>query len=988
MRSEPNRSADRRNSKVAPVATPHHRDTYSIQATHELEYCLDSLRFPMPPSSSSPPPEPVSYLEARQAGLLYDANAMPRVVRHLTSVIDHAHGEDGTVDPHQVYSAAIVMDTFLVRWKALRTDPTGATLSTKDPLCSVFRANLPDYFSCINDVLFSPDPILSSSQHHVMGKLLPRAGMPRRFINILRRCAKDAFFKREISEIIMCGLLGNYRHCTPRSRADLNMRTVLYEAYRPRVMGVSSPTATHQALAGVLALEKLPDLPLFVLREYMCALIDESSVMRRYASALFSYDTFRATVNDVMDRVRVYIRENLTHSTGTLSPTNAANGKWEEHLKAQLVVAYNLVVKHAYRKPRLAPLAQLRSAKGVLPPTLAWTALVSAGVWFCSPPTSDEKCSATRTLSRLRKSALATSTTPVSALALLRQEEAKALQATLTRENADAMFDRMEKLVFLDHETAAELDGLMSVGRSSPAASSPSPHMKEEDEEEEEGDDGGIESEEEEGGGGGEEEEDGGQDAGQDDEEEEVAVDGRSETDGAYSTAKATKQSSVQPPCTIALTRGCIRMEHSRLLQRYLETLHPDTSASVVFAGLLAFLHTIGACPKALREHAKLAREQRANAHTRLYWLSELDRLRTTYPYTYNLLQAAAAGWVRRTAVRVSLLPHQYTMHQLRAIGTRYGVPLPPHGGLPAVVPLQACRMAVCRVCLQIYSIVRNKRRPRQTRNASKRRKTEHTHGYPDVPVSMDEKGNCTMHCARGRSVAHERCDAQPLVEIDMLGREVSLKGTVYILCPQPGCGHLMPLKMAAIAYTTYGPMCYACAAARQEHEHSGPPAATTAAAEVRRQLLRLKTEGLGSKPAAPVAGPWPLDTEEDGEGAGETKAESKEEKGATKEPARCFLCNKRLTSASHLHLFGMDTYVCDRHNIGLLTQHALSDLNQRGFTCDVSSDALKEDEVRDSLLTWHLQHEEAAGKKRERQAKRDRKQAERNAIVRDRLAR
>jgi hypothetical protein len=446
-----------------------------------------------------------------------------------------------------------------------------------------------------------------------------------------------------------------------------------------------------------------------------------------------------------------------------------------------------------------------------------------------------------------------------------------------------------------------------------------------------------------------------------------------------------------------------------------------------ILEAAVTLLPMLGASITSVQRHLLLAREHHSGNSTRAAWLSDLQRLRLAHPYTYNLIQALASAWHRHAEFKRYALPHHYAVNQLRALAQRYTggatdgrvLAFEPDA-IPKVVPMQPALMAVCRVCYKIYSIVRKaerkrvpvkeekkKRKPgngareRKTDASQPRRKTITTHGYPCVHVDLatDE-----IYCTSGKSVAHESCSAQPLAQINMIGYEVYLKGSLYALCPQPGCGQLAVLEMGCTNYTTYGLSCYSCSLAQQAELL----ASTTGQMHATLQKLRrfnAKTQDSGGVSTALSFARAPpsamsLITEKptaaskrkakDGD-AYDEDSKSSSNRAAMQEEQRkrrsCFLCGKRVIP-SKMWIFGMSTFLCAGHPITHLVEHVCTGLQSYGFPLHVQINDPKESVTRSLLLEYHEKWQEEQAIIKKQRAKAERRRAEKNQIIRRRLKR
>jgi hypothetical protein len=367
-------------------------------------------------------------------------------------------------------------------------------------------------------------------------------------------------------------------------------------------------------------------------------------------------------------------------------------------------------------------------------------------------------------------------------------------------------------------------------------------------------------------------------------------------------------------PDSVAITRDCIPKRHSELLADYIAHIDPFADPVVVFQEIATnYLPVLGASKRALQEHVELALAQYRSTYTVRVWEERLRELRSSHPYTYNLIQAACGIWVRHTAVKRYPLPLHYVVAQSRAIAARYDIPvveytyadtgLPPpdcieDSAVPEILPDQPTKFAYCDVCQRVYSIVRKKPQPPKKENT--RPKLLPTHGYADATVDLADG---LVYCNKGRSILHMRCGDAPLKEIGILGSELIYKRSSFTLCCQPGCGQIALMHPMHTSFNEFGLACYACTVAIRsgQAKASIPP-------QIAEVVSRLRSRR-------------------------RARYEEDEERP---EPLRCFLDHKFITNENECFMFGVDTYLCKRHPVSMIRDFIHRNFTSRGIGCEI----------------------------------------------------
>lgn len=837
------------------------------RAIMQLNYYLHSLRLPRKrgdkkSSSSSSNP---NLLSLRNSGKLYTNGNLTRVVAYLNTVM-----EDPEVTSETYHRASIVLDTCLPRAENM------------EPLEPIHQDALVDYQSIVHAVMFRTDTFTSNARYHVVCKLFPRAGMPRRFAPILCDYMNaDPGMKREITEIILCSLLGNYTHCTKDSRADAPMRQTLYGIFMPltfyhAAVGMNLTDHIVKLVHGGVA----PLLSLFAMREYLVFLIDDDPVLRSHAVVLFEYEAFRVIVLKAMADVRVYIRENMRDG-GTMTEATIEMNVHIDALNALLKTGYEAVVKRTIcRKPKPMPFDLIKSARGRLPPALEWGKARALKLHYCCEPTSDEKCSVTRGHTRAKRNRNEEEDDDEQQEEEEEEEEEKGeSKRTGGRKRRKRGGDEPQTLI---REAlgigAAALDVADVINDIN-------------------------------------------------DSKEVAAVVMDQSIDGCW---RPSPHDIPPEEGSRAITRDCIFAVDSAAICEMIKKIDPATSGVDAFRQVLEYLPALGASLDGITRHLKLGLTQHEGQNTLRLWEETMTELRRDHPYTYNLVQAAAAAWIAHSSIRCTELPYHYLKSQTMAIAARYELLPPPAGDgeeeskLPLAIPDQPCRIVLCRVCKRVYSIVR--KRPQPPKKKLGRPKPIPTHGYVDVTVDLttDE-----MFCNKGRSWMHEKCGESPLSEVTIIANEFRFAGHTHFICAQPTCGQIAILNAVHTVYTEHGAACYMCSnAIRTKRAEVSPAVQQVRDMLLSRRLVR-KTNKLATQ------------------------------KERVPDAPHCYLCDRIINSEAKLLLYGVSTYLCHRHQQNEIRAYIHAGMARCGYSVEVCCDNQTEDTTRELLLKYATAHKE-----------------------------
>lgn len=1029
-----------------------------------LSHCLFSLRYPGDDNGDCF----YTMGAAKELGL-YDKD--PATVRLLHDSL-LAVNDSPAVDARQAYYAIVALDSILPKYCA--PPPLPPSIRLPDDALPVFQDGLPSFECAIRDTLFSEAVHVHTIPHHVFSKLRPRAGMTRRFGPKIREYIDDdVVFRSQMAEILLCGLLGNYVHCDPASRPRTRLRILLYQIFSPAIVShrgrnskKNSSTCNkeldqqYETVRTLFVSATLERVILFALREYALFHVeDEGALSIPVRQQQEKYVCYRRTVFEAMASVRKYLMANMHEEVdangkaiGTMTmaellsaphdtKTDADLKPFQRDLVRIINAAYKQTVKDSYRKERLDPFSQLRATKGRVPPSSKWCArqLQQAGgdkakivLHYVCPPTADEKCSTTRTVSRKKKEKEAEDASRAAEAKALADEDA-ALASSMAGINVDGEDEAEERQlakdlmgVSLDDFTGESKTvkrggggggGKRSKVEAAPvsaivattAAEAASAVSKEDD------------------------------DAMLRDLADMItrameAEDGTADADPTVLLLPDHVPTSVTQPKrtgSLGITRNCVLVEHSRLISQWIsympETMHPVDAfeESLNFISVLIKGNALG-----VDDNRRLARQAYRSCDTHRTWESNLARLSNQYPYTHNLIHAAAAAYAKHCSLRRYDLPFEWMVNQCRAVGDRFKLPYDGKENryaVPENLPMDAFVFACCRVCNNIYSIVRT---PAITASSA----TVFTHGFRNLRIDLKTR---KRYCPSDRVSGHERCDAQPLTEISMLGAMVKFGKEYYVICTQPGCGMIGIVHRTETTENEYGFACSACTRVLRNSRSLIPPfvlelvsrreryvrpaASAVAPLILRDEKEKKRVEIVAKKQlkrkrqleaAAVVVAAAVEAGEEDGGGIvmderddDDDDEETKEEKrshrnkkaqeerkrefkikqeemervGLTDEmleeviveeegrvldrehdPIRCFLCprqvqriGKSVADQRDLTIFGMNTFVCDRHRRMSRMARYVRERKPRGHVLCITDSVEDEDDTRRLLAEW-----------------------------------
>ena len=171
-------------------------------------------------------------------------------------------------------------------------------------------------------------------------------------MRLAARISAQKHIDRQLRQLILGSLLGNYDHCDPRCRPVGRARVILYEV-------ILDPT--HPIL--LRWIDTVPFLLFNAIRDYMIHTILNDPALLESLSSLIQFDRFHSIVNQTMDPIRHYFRSMLLISRSALrlslerdldSPLQQlCHQRVQTDLNRILAVNQSEMLKISYRRPAL-----------------------------------------------------------------------------------------------------------------------------------------------------------------------------------------------------------------------------------------------------------------------------------------------------------------------------------------------------------------------------------------------------------------------------------------------------------------------------------------------------------------------------------------------------------------------------------------------------------------------------------------------------------
>ncbi len=206
----------------------------------------------------------------------------------------------------------------------------------------VTALTLSDLQTHIHDAsFFSPLSTVKGAMSHMLSKVINIRCQGRKFSAVVLHYMKtNKVVAREICQLILCSLLGNYDHCTFRPSALA--RRQLYDIFEDRVNST-----------WILSLiENCGLLVVNAFRDFMIHAIVASPPLHRHVSGLMRFDEFRDIVICHMNKVRIYFDSFIDLSTSALCKSlSKPNDRLYYDLISLVAVSHTQMLRISYRRP-------------------------------------------------------------------------------------------------------------------------------------------------------------------------------------------------------------------------------------------------------------------------------------------------------------------------------------------------------------------------------------------------------------------------------------------------------------------------------------------------------------------------------------------------------------------------------------------------------------------------------------------------------------
>jgi hypothetical protein len=199
---------------------------------------------------------------------------------------------------------------------------------------------------------FSSLSQVDSPLHLFLSKVINQKCQVRMFEEVMKSKLSDPnhpTLAKQVQELVLCSLLGNYSASDPASRPVTAVRDVLYDLLRP----VFKPAPWL-----LLLLNHCRVVVLFCLREAVVFAVDDQPAVERQLNEFVHFQQFRSIVTSAMAVLRRHVAVMLQtpgsslYAASVLGEESTANSRWVTEIQFLMQPYSAALLKIIYRRPK------------------------------------------------------------------------------------------------------------------------------------------------------------------------------------------------------------------------------------------------------------------------------------------------------------------------------------------------------------------------------------------------------------------------------------------------------------------------------------------------------------------------------------------------------------------------------------------------------------------------------------------------------------
>jgi hypothetical protein len=253
---------------------------------------------------------------------------------------------DPQVEPYHSWLAAQLLDSVRHFDEQQRLAPSSECRF--ELLCNELTLSVnPLHIHALDLSFFTPLVQTDVPLRYLLSKVINQKCQGRKFAGVaLRSICDDNRVARQLQELMLCSLLGNYSASEPVSRPGVTARSQLFELLRdPRC----------KWLTLLLKQTKLPSVVIYALREQVVFSVEEHPVVWEQIEPLVQFVKFKEIVRAAMAVLRDYVARMLQEPGSALHDAtyrDKPNLRWSQEVAFLMQPFDTAILKITYRRPK------------------------------------------------------------------------------------------------------------------------------------------------------------------------------------------------------------------------------------------------------------------------------------------------------------------------------------------------------------------------------------------------------------------------------------------------------------------------------------------------------------------------------------------------------------------------------------------------------------------------------------------------------------
>lgn len=209
---------------------------------------------------------------------------------------------------------------------------------------------------------------------HILRKVLPRGSAARNFNDVFADYTEvSPDMKNMIHRMLICSLVGNYRHSTGHMSMDARVKLYRWFDAEPLATADSDEKEAKRqqktrTFMQTSMIHMCPRLFIFVIRDYIIHLLEDNAVLRKHFDAAYDYAAFKTITSAAVTWARQYFETN-TRNQGTLCRRElfAPNPKFKREMATKFERFHGQMLRTQVKAPPVPFFDFLGSLRGQAP---------------------------------------------------------------------------------------------------------------------------------------------------------------------------------------------------------------------------------------------------------------------------------------------------------------------------------------------------------------------------------------------------------------------------------------------------------------------------------------------------------------------------------------------------------------------------------------------------------------------------------------------